>query len=90
VDIDDLQQQILSYSDFDYPVDVAKARKYVQTCRRILSLGVVEWYVGSNRIRFDPEFLKSEIIRAEQFIAANSSTSASPEVVHLTLEGFRE
>lgn len=89
MNISDLQKQLLSYSDFDYPVDVAKAQLYVQTARRILSLGIAEWYHGNERMRFTADNLRSEMIRAEQFIAANSATVGRPEVIHSSLECFR-
>lgn len=90
MDIADLQAQLIAYGDFDYPVDVAKAHKYAQTCRRILSLGIRVWYVGSNRMEFDWTFLRAEIVRAEQFIVTNSATPVRAEVVHQSLRCFRD
>jgi hypothetical protein len=86
----DLNNQLLAYSDFDSPVDVAKARKYVQTARKILSLGIVEYQgTAGVRQRFDLQFLRDEINRTISFIKANDSTVAPAANIFASMENFR-
>lgn len=77
-------------SDFDYPVSVARARRYVQLCRIVLSDGIEEQAHGSERIRFNRSYIQAEMNRAIDFIAANDTALTAPERVFANTEYFRD
>lgn len=86
----EIRNQLQFNSDFDNPVNVSRARRYVQLCRMVLSDGVEEHSHGSERFRFNRTYIRDEMNRAIAFIAANDSSVAKPEHVFANTERFRD
>lgn len=85
----ELQKQLAFNSDFDSPVDAAKAHRYVQIARQILGAGVAEFQHGGVRTRFDLSYIRDEMNRAIAFVKANDSNLAVDTNTFGSLENFR-
>lgn len=86
----ELKRELDFNSDFDNPVNVSKAKRFIQVARMILTGGLAEMSHGSERIRFDLSFIRTELDRAILFVASNDSTVSRPEAVFANMESFRD
>lgn len=84
-----LQANFALYSNFDYPVNVERARKFIQVCRQILGSGIAEWQHGQERMRFDLQFIRAEMERAILFVQRNDTQQTATMNTLGSLENFR-
>ena len=79
----DIVAQYLDNVGYDHTNSVSSCKAFIEACRALLIIHPQNWSDEGAQIAFNPQLWHEEQQHAQQWLAANSTTSGQGSVKHL-------